>query len=422
MLLQYLILGWPSLIFDCHDTIQKLLRCIARHITMGILSESIIDDIYWISPGYDKWSVRINPIECPSPELAPIRIAPLMELLRVFWGDVLGPQTHEFTQNLLTLLAERKIPLPQVSSLLSDPVSLRAHSMNLLNHRAREYFLGRFLSWSPRRRTQVTEAFLNKVTIFMADPRIAAMLDTPTSDIDFRRAMDERKTILIEISKGQFFDSVSLLISMILVLLQQATFSRSDIPEVARSPYSIVIEEFPAFASSVTVDPFLNESRKFGVGLTLIAQTFSSLDRGLLSSIRANCQNQMFFRLSPEDARIAAAGLTGEVRELIMRDLVSLSTGTAMLMQSGGQPKRLRIDHTQVPVKLNTQEKEIIERIRNNVGRPLDLSGGRLASSMTRITTPVKSIPTVKKTRKDVFATKSISTARVTGGFIEGDV
>lgn len=367
--------GQPFLLLDCHDSIDKLLRTLARRILAGTIPESVTNNIWLISPANDTWCVKVNPLECPSPEKAPVRIAPLMELLRVFWGDILGPQTYEFTQNLLTLLAERKAALPQAGSIVSDSAVLRTHAMQLVNHRAREYFLGRFLTWSPRRQSQVAEAFLNKITIFLADPRISAMLDSSTGDIDFRRAMDQGKTILVEINKGQFFDSVGLLASMILVSLQQATFSRGELTERARSPYFIIIEEFPAFASTVTVEPFLNESRKFGVGLTLIAQTFASLDRGLLSSIRANCMTQVFFRLSPEDARIAAAGLSGEVRDLIARDLVSLPTGTALLMQGGNAPQRLRIDFTQVPERLSTQERNLIERIRKNVGRPLDLTG-----------------------------------------------
>jgi len=427
-LIQDLRAEQPFLMLDCHDSIEKLLRTLARNITAGEIPEKVIDNIWLISPANDKWCVRINPLECPSPDKAPVKIAPLMELLRVFWGDVLGPQTHEFTQNLLILLAERKLPLPQVGKLLSSTVDLRTHAMGLLNHRAREYFLSRYLSWSPRRRTQVAEAFLNKVTIFLADPRIAAMLDTSKSDVDFRRAMDERKTILIEISKGQFFDSVGLLASMILVSLQQATFSRSDLPEAKRTPFFIVIEEFPAFASSVTVEPFLNESRKFGVGLTLVVQTFASLDRALLSSLRANCQTQLFFRLSPEDARIAAAGLTGEVRDLISRELVSLSIGTAMLMQGGGTPQRLRIPFTESPNRLSAREKDIIERIRKNVGAPLDLTGGAMpapsakpakhttakADTPPAPVTPPKPAPTARP--------KPRSTKKITGGFVEGDV
>jgi Type IV secretion-system coupling protein DNA-binding domain len=429
-LLQDLKARQPFLMLDCHDSIEKLLRTLARRITTGEIPEEVIDDIWLVSPANDKWCVRVNPLECPTPEKAPVKIAPLMELLRVFWGNVLGPQTHEFTQNLLILLAERKMPLPQVSKLLSSTVELRTHAMSLLNHRAREYFLSRYLSWSPRRRTQVAEAFLNKVTIFLADPRITAMLDAPTSDVDFRQAMDERKTILIKISKGQFFDSVGLLASMILVSLQQATFSRSDLPEAARTPYFIVIEEFPAFASSVTVEPFLNESRKFGVGLTLIAQTFASLDRALLSSLRANCQTQLFFRLSPEDARIAVAGLTGEVRDLIGRELISLLIGTAMLMQGGGTPQRLSIDHTRFPGKLSTPEKEIIERIRKNVGTPLDLSKGivpptSVVKPTTTVTHAAIASPPAPVTSSEPPPSprpKSSSTKKVTGGFVEGDV
>lgn len=427
-LIQDLAAEQPFLMLDCHDSIEKLLRTLARRITSGEIPEKVIDNIWLISPANDKWCVRINPLECPSPDKAPVKIAPLMELLRVFWGDVLGPQTHEFTQNLLILLAERKLPLPQVGKLLSSTVDLRTHAMGLLNHRAREYFLGRYLSWSPRRRTQVAEAFLNKVTIFLADPRIAAMLDTSKSDVDFRRAMDERKTILIEISKGQFFDSVGLLASMILVSLQHATFSRSDLSEAKRTPFFIVIEEFPAFASSVTVEPFLNESRKFGVGLTLVAQTFASLDRALLSSLRANCQTQLFFKLSPEDARIAAAGLTGEVRDLISRELVSLPIGTAMLMQGGGTPQQLRIPFAESPNRLSAREKDIIERIRKNVGTPLDLTSGVLPASSVKTAkastrkpdtppapvTPPKPAPPTRP--------KSKSTKKVTGGFVEGDI
>jgi len=422
-LIQDLASQQPFLMLDCHDSIEKLLRILAQRVVSGEIPEKIIDNIWLISPSNDKWCVRINPLECPSPENAPVKIAPFMELLRVFWGDVLGPQTHEFTQNLLILLAERKLPLPQVGKLLSSTVNLRTHAMSLLNHRAREYFLGRYLSWSPRRRTQVAEAFLNKVTIFLADPRIAAMLDASKSDIDFRRAMDERKTVLIEISKGQFFDSVGLLASMILVSLQQATFSRSDLPEAKRNPFYIIIEEFPAFASSVTVEPFLNESRKFGVGLTLVAQTFASLNKSLLSSLRANCHTQLFFRLSPEDARIAVAGLTGEVRDLIGRELVSLPIGTAMLMQGGGIPQRLRIPHTPSPDKLSKHEKDIVDHIRKNVGTPLDLTAGA---------SPTPSIMTTKPVATDKPATPPApvtplkptppSTKKVTGGFVEGDV
>jgi len=132
--------------------------------------------------------------------------------------------------------------------------------------------------------------------------------------------------------------------------------------------------------------------------------------------------------LSPEDARIAAAGLTGEVRDLISRELVSLSIGTAMLMQGGGTPQRLRIPFTESPNRLSAREKDIIERIRKNVGAPLDLTGGAMpapsakpakhttakADTPPAPVTPPKPAPTARP--------KPRSTKKITGGFVEGDV
>ena len=235
----------------------------------------------------------------------------------------------------------------------------------------REYFIHRFLTWSPRKRAQVAEAFFNKIGEFLAHPGIAAMLGSARSDLDFRSAMDEGKTVLVSLDKGQLFGSVNLLASLILVALRQAAFSRGEMPEHERRPYFIIIEEFASFASSVTVEPFLNESRKFGCGLVLIAQTLALVHGSLLASLRTNCYSQLYFRLSPEDCRIAGAVLAGEERELIGRQFVSLPIGTAILIQGGSTPRRLVIPDVAIPKDLTSQEEEVIEAIRRNIGHPV---------------------------------------------------
>ena len=307
-LLQTLRNGDGGLVIDTHDLIEKLLSLIVRQIVSGRLPASIIENIWWIDPAFRSWCVRLNPIDCPTPELAPERVARFLRLLSVIWGDIMGAQTQQLTQNLLILMAERRFPLTSAVDLLTSPSTLRDHAQLLLNARSKEYFLKQFLTWTRQRQAQIAEAFINKISALLSDPRIAAMLSSPDSDIDFRLAMDQGKMVFISINRGQFFDSASLLASMILISLQHATFSRADLPERERRPFFLAIEEFPSFAGSVSVEPFLNEARKFGVGLALVAQTFASLDRSLLSAIRANCSTQILFRLSPEDAQFACSG------------------------------------------------------------------------------------------------------------------
>ena len=363
--------GQPFLMLDCHDTIDKLVRLVARDVIEGRIKEQTINNIYLVAPKERDWTVVINPYECLNPTDAPYKVGPIIEVLDVIWGDILGAQTLQFTRALKILMAEGNIPMSATARLLDDPAELRAHAMALNHSETREYFLSRFLSWSPRRRSQVAEAYLNKIGEFLAHPGIAAMLSSAKSDLDFRKAMDDGKTVLISLDKAELFGSVDLLASLILVSLRQATFSRGDLPEHERQPYFIVIEEFPSFASSVTVEPFLNESRKFGVGLVLIAQTLASVHGSLLSSLRANCLTQIIFRVSPEDAKIIVAGLAGEEKELIYRQLVSLPIGTAIVIQGGCNPQKLSIPNVQIPEKLTSDEEDIINQIRHNIGRPI---------------------------------------------------
>jgi len=427
--------GQPFLKLELHDAVDKLLRVVARKVVSGEISEDVLNDILLISPGYGSWCVTVDPLHCPVPEFAPIKVAAFMRLIRTVWKDTLGPQTHEFAQNLLILMAERKLPLASITHLLSDKVALRTHVLGVVNGGAREYFLTRFLTWSPRRQSQVMEAFLNKVTVFLSDPRIAAMLSTSDPDINFRRIIDQKKTVLIEVSKAQFLESADLLAAMILIDLLQAVFSREDLPEERRHPFLIVIDEFPSFAGILPTTSYLNETRKYGCGVSLISQTFASLDRDVLSSIRTNCFTQLYFRLSPEDAKIAVAGLHGEARELLARELVSLPTGTAMLMLGGGSPQRIKIDNTPVPDRLSDREKEIIDRIRRNVGRPLDLSRGApapgpvaarvTASPAPAVAKPASASPdsTSSQSKPVVKFRRQPKTAgRETDGFVEGDV
>ncbi len=371
--------GVGQFVLDTHNTIEKFLAVVARKVASGEWSEDVINNICLISPAVRDWTVIFNPIGCPAPELAPEWVARLMKLLTVLWGDIMGAQTIQFTQSTLILAAEYRVPLADIIGLINDTVRLRGLALNMINKRAQEYFLKQYLTWTPQRRAQVAEAFVNKISGLLMDPRLAAMLGSADSDIDLREAMDSGKTVLVDINRGQFFDSVGLVASLMLVSLQHATFSRGDQPENQRRPFHITIEEFPTFAGSVTVEPFLNEARKFGVSLTLVAQTFSAIDKSLLSSLRANCYTQMFFRLSPEDAQVATAGLSGELRNAVAQKLVSLPTGTAIMIQGGKAPQLLKIPNVEIPECLTDAEKAIIERIRRNIGGPLDLSRGATA-------------------------------------------
>jgi hypothetical protein len=145
----------------------------------------------------------------------------------------------------------------------------------------------------------------NKVNAFLADHRLSQMLSQPKSSFNLREVMDQKKILLIKLNKGKLRQSADLLGSLFMAKLQLAAFSRADIPEAARVPFYLYIDEFQNFASE-SFGVVLSEARKYGLSLILAHQTLEQIPRELRSVILANAGIQVYFRTNREDAELLA--------------------------------------------------------------------------------------------------------------------
>lgn len=415
---QDIIAGRPFALFDSHDAVPKILAVVARLASKGLLSPKQLERISVIAPGARDWTVTFNPTAVDDPVRSTEQGFLLLQVFRELWGQSFGAQTTELMNNILILISERGLTLKHLQSLLRDARQLRTHVDRSINPEVREYFQQRYLPLSDRKRYQISEPVLNKVTLLFADPRLSAMLGQAKSDVDFEEAIKNRRTILVDLNKGQLQSNVSLLGSLLLFKFQQALFAQGIIPEALRTTYGLVIDEFASYCSRQVIEPLLNEGRKYGLALTLITQAMGSIDRDLIDSVRTNCMTRLAFRQSPEDARFAVAGLGGEMRELISRELVALPIGTAFLFKGGETPQRLLVDNFEVPTDLTEAERQIEKKIRQNVGRPLVAAA---PSKTVAGSEPVDSKPTAPRSSSKK-APKAPSVPPSTGdGLLEGD-
>ena len=75
--------------------------------------------------------------------------------------------------------------------------------------------------------------------------------------------------------------------------IQLAAFSRADIPEAARVPFYLYIDEFQNFASE-SFAVVLSEARKYGLRLVLAHQTLDQIPTDLRSIILGNAGIQVY--------------------------------------------------------------------------------------------------------------------------------
>jgi hypothetical protein len=92
------------------------------------------------------------------------------------------------------------------------------------------------------------------------------------STIDIRRAIDENKVMLFNLSKGKLGDYSSCYIGMMMVaIIQNLIFHRANIRSEMRTPVRIYIDEFQDFVTESSEQIFV-QGRKYNVGLTVASQ------------------------------------------------------------------------------------------------------------------------------------------------------
>jgi hypothetical protein len=266
--------------------------------------ESILDRVVIVDPTDPKYTVAFNVLEI-LPGVAPTEQA--QELIMVFkriWADSWGARMEDLLRNSLIALGQAGLTLVDLPQFLTQQ-AYRTQVMTKVSHQLTRLYFERFDSLSRANQLTWTDPVTNKVNAFLADERISQMLAIPKSSFNLREIMDNKKILLIKLNKGQLRDSADLLGSLFMAKIQLAAFSRTDIPEAARVPFYLYIDEFQNFASE-SFSVVLSEARKYGLSLIMAHQTLEQIPSELRSVILGNAGIQVYFRMNRKDAELLA--------------------------------------------------------------------------------------------------------------------
>jgi hypothetical protein len=142
----------------------------------------------------------------------------------------------------------------------------------------------------------------SKLTGFISNDMMRPIISQQESTIDFRKAMDEGKILLVSLSKGKIGEINSHLLGMIIVgKLLMAAFSRTEIPEEQRKDFYLYIDEFQNFTTD-SISAILSEARKYRLSLTIAHQFIGQLSEDISKAVFGNVGSMCAFRVGSEDA------------------------------------------------------------------------------------------------------------------------
>lgn len=141
----------------------------------------------------------------------------------------------------------------------------------------------------------------SKLTTFIANDMMRPIIAQQKSTIDFRDIMDNKKILLIALSKGKIGEINARLLGMVVVgKILMSALSRADVPEDQRVDFYLYLDEFQNVTTN-SISQILSEARKYRLVLTLAHQFISQLKEDISKAVFGNVGSMMVFRVGSED-------------------------------------------------------------------------------------------------------------------------
>jgi hypothetical protein len=126
------------------------------------------------------------------------------------------------------------------------------------------------------------------------------------SAFNFREAMDSKKIILINLSKGKIGELNANLLGMVIVgKILMSAMSRVDMPEEQRKDCYLYIDEFQNVTTE-SIASILSEARKYHLSLTIAHQFIQQLDEKIRDAVFGNVGSMVSFRIGANDSEFVA--------------------------------------------------------------------------------------------------------------------
>lgn len=315
MIIQDIHAGHGVAFVDPHgEAVEKILNYIPS---------SRINDVIYFNPADTEYPLAFNPLESVDPKYKHLVASGLMGVFTKIWENVWSARMEYILNNtILALLDTPGNTMLGVARMLVDRKFRKKIVDNVRDPIVKSFWVDEFANYNDKFRNEAVAPIQNKVGQFLSSAIIRNIVGQPKSTVDLRELMDQRKILLLNLSKGRIGeDNSALLGAMFITKVQLAAMSRVDIPEEERSDFYLYVDEFQNFATE-SFATILSEARKYRLNLVIAHQYIEQLDEKVAASVFGNVGTLIVFRIGATDAEF----LEKEFEPVIMQnDLVNLT-------------------------------------------------------------------------------------------------
>ncbi|HSE28977.1 MAG TPA: type IV secretory system conjugative DNA transfer family protein [Candidatus Saccharimonadales bacterium] len=283
---------------------------------LGMVPKERVEDVIYFSPGDVDHPIGLNLFEFETKEqkdfLIQEAIAMLYRLYDPGHTGIIGPRyEHWFRNGALTVMSDPNgssfIDIPQV---FNDNDFAKAKIKYLTDKTVLDFWNKEMAQTSDYHKSEVLGWFVSKFGAFLSNEMMRNVIGQTKSGFNLREIMDNKKILLVNLSKGKTGELNSQLLGMIFVMkFQAAAMGRANIPEEQREDFSLYVDEFQNFATE-SFETILSEARKYRLNLILANQFMTQLTDKIREAIIGNVGTVISGRIGTTDAEILSKKFT----------------------------------------------------------------------------------------------------------------
>lgn len=267
-----------------------------------------IKDVIYFAPFDMENPVAFNVMEDVGYDKRHLVVSGLLSAFRKIWVDAWSARMEYILSNtLLALLEYPGSTLLDVNRMLINKAFRKKVIENVKDPIVKSFWVDEFANYTDRYTQDATPAIQNKVGQFTSNPLIRNIVGQPKSSFDIRRVMDEKKILIMNLSKGRVGEvNATLLGSMLVTKIYLAAMSRADVPaETLRAlpNFYFYVDEFQNFANESFSD-ILSEARKYKLNLIIAHQYVEQMEEEVRDAVFGNVGTTIAFRVGPFDAEV----------------------------------------------------------------------------------------------------------------------
>jgi len=270
-----------------------------------------VEDVVYFNPSDMDNPIGLNMFEFDHPDQKDFLVQEAISMLYGLYDPghtgIVGPRLeHIFRNSALLLMSDPNggtfIDIPK---LLVDEEFMKSKLKYVTDQQVLDFWTKEFpASQRSSEAGEVISWVVSKFGPFISNDAMRNIIGQTKSGLNIRDIMDNKKILLVNLSKGKMGDLNSRLLGIIFVMkFQAAAMARANVPEDQRQDFTLYVDEFQNFATD-SFDTILSEARKYRLSLVLGNQFMTQLKESLREAIIGNVGTTVTGRIGITDAEI----------------------------------------------------------------------------------------------------------------------